>query len=363
LVSFVVYSLAYVTFTSSIAVLAKVLRLGPIEIGALASALAVGFLVTFPAGILSDKMGKKRIVAVGLALCSVGLAAIGASSTFIGCFLSGVILGVGSGFYEAAINPLILELFPERRAFALGSAHLCWGVGGFLGPLLVGYAYSTYLDWRLAFYLTSALAAGALLLFTITRASTSCEADSNNGQRNFKLADLKPLWRLMLGNLLAWGVEGSNASWIILFLTIERSFDLLLATTSLSIFFLMEAVGKPLWGLFADKYGYTRTAKICSAAAGLLLFSVVNSGPGILPVVLMAPTGFFLSAVIPNITTAACSRLRSASGSASGAVNLGGDVGSILLPFTFGIIVLFSGAYWGFVLMSSLAILLALITN
>jgi len=62
LVPFVVYSVAYTTFGSSIAVLANVLKLGPIEIGALASALSIGFLSTFPGGILSDKTGKRKIV-------------------------------------------------------------------------------------------------------------------------------------------------------------------------------------------------------------------------------------------------------------------------------------------------------------
>lgn len=70
-----------------------------------------------------------------------------------------------------------------------------------------------------------------------------------------------------------------------------------------------------------------------------------------------------MGGLVPNITIAACSRLKSASGAASGAVNLGGSVGNILLPFTFGVVALLSDAYWGCVLISSLAILVALIAN
>jgi len=363
LVPFVVYSVAYTIFGSSIAVLAKAFRLSPIEIGALASALSIGFLTTFPGGILSDKIGKRKIVSVGLALCSVGLAAIGVSGSFTGCFLSAVLLGMGAGLYEAAINPLVIELFPERRAFALGSAHLCWGLGGFVGPLLVGYIYSTYLDWRLAFFLASILVVGAFLLFSTVRGPASRKTDPDGGQQDFKLTDLRALWRLMFGNLLAWGIEGSIVAWLIIFLTIERGLGLLLATSSLSIFFLLQAVGKPFWGLFADKYGYTVAVKICAAGGGILLFSAVSSWPGILPLVLMAPTGFFLAGVIPNITTAACSRFQSASGAASGIINLSGDVGSIVLPFIFGVVVSFSSAYWGFALVSLLAILLGLVAK
>lgn len=363
LVPFVVYSVAYTTFGSSIAVLANVLKLGPIEIGALASALSIGFLSTFPGGILSDKTGKRKIVSVGLALCSVGLAAIGLTNSFVGCFLSAVLLGVGAGIYEAAMNPLVLELFPERRAFALGSAHLCWGIGGFVGPLLVGYLYSTYVDWRLAFYTTSILVVGALVLFLTVRGPAENKTDPDGDQRDFRLTDLKALWRLMFGNLLAWGIEGSIVAWLIIYLTTERGLGLLLATSSLSVFFLLQAVGKPFWGLFADKHGYTTAVKICAAAGGILLFSAIISWPGILPILLMAPTGFLLGGVIPNITTAACSRFQSASGAASGIINLSGDVGSILLPFVFGVVVAFSSAFWGFVLVSSLAILLALIAK
>jgi len=84
------YSVAYTTFGSSIAVLADVLKLGPIEVGILASALSIAFLTTFPGGILSDKHGKRRIVSMGLALCSAGLAAIGVSNSFVACFVSDV---------------------------------------------------------------------------------------------------------------------------------------------------------------------------------------------------------------------------------------------------------------------------------
>lgn len=362
LVTFVAYSLAYTTFGSSIAVLAKVLSLGPIEIGALASALSIGFLTTFPGGILSDKIGKRIVVSMGLALCSVGLAAIGVSSSFAGSFLSAVLLGIGAGVYEAAMNPLVLELFPERRAFALGSSHLCWGIGGFLAPLLVGYSYLRYLDWRLAFYVTSLFVVVGLLLFLTTRGPASSNAASES-QQSLKLTELKALWRLMFGNLLAWGIEGCIVAWLIIFLTTERSINLLLATSSLSVFFLPQAVGKPFWGLFADKYGYTTAVKICAGAGGAVLLSAIISWPGILPLVLMAPTGFFLGGVIPNITTAACSRFQSASGAASGIINLSGDIGSILLPFLFGVVVAFSSAFSGFVLVSTLAVLLALIAK
>jgi len=361
LLSFSAYSLAYATFGSSLAVLALVFSLSPIEIGGLASAVSVGFLATFPEGILSDRFGKRKVLSMGLALCSVGLTAIGASNSFTGCLASAVLLGIGSGFYEAAINPLVLELFPGRRALALGSANASWGVGGFLGPLLVGYAYSTYVDRRLAFYTTSVIVVVVLIVFLTIRPDASRETD--DCQRGFRLFDLKPLSRLMLANLLAWGVEGSITSWLILFLTIERGLGLLLATTSLSIFFLLFAAGRPFWGLFADKHGYTRTVKICSVPSGILLLLAISSWSGVFPVVLIAMTGFFMGGVVPNITTAACSRLKSTSGAASGVVNLSGGVGAILLPFTFGVVVLFSAAYWGFVLISSLAILVALIAN
>jgi len=363
LATYVVYFVAYAVFGSSIAVLAKVFRLSPIEIGALASALSIGFLMTFLGGILSDKIGKKKIVSIGLALCSIGLAAIGISDSFIPCFFSAVLLGIGAGFYEAAMTPLVLSLFPERRAFAFGSAHLLWGVGAFAGPLLVGYIYSTYADWRLVFYAISILVVGVLLLFLTVRGSATGKIDLNRGQQDFKLTDLRAIWRLMFGNSLAWGIEHCILVWLIIFLTVERGLGLLLATSSLSVFFLLEAAGRPFWGLFADKYGYTMAVKICAAASGVLLFSAISSTHGILPLFLMAPTGFFLGGVIPNITTAACSRFQFASGSASGIINFSGDVGAIVLPFLFGVVVSFSSAFSGFALISSLAILIGLIAK
>jgi EmrB/QacA subfamily drug resistance transporter len=124
--------------------------------------LAVAGLL-LPAGVLGDRVGRRRLLLAGLAL--FGLSSIAASqmTSVDGLIAMRAIMGVGA----AIILPLSLSVLPsmfteeERpRAVALTSVGAVLGLP--LGPVLAGWLL-THFDWGAVFLINGPIALAALL--------------------------------------------------------------------------------------------------------------------------------------------------------------------------------------------------------
>lgn len=130
------------------------MRLTDTELAALGSTSFVLFytLLGVPFGRLADRVTRKRMIAVGLALWSGASAATGLMHGFWGLFGCRVLVGVGEATLGPAALSLLSDLFvPRRRAFVSGffSAGIAIGAGI---ALLAGGALGQRYGWRNAFY-------------------------------------------------------------------------------------------------------------------------------------------------------------------------------------------------------------------
>jgi MFS family permease len=129
---------------------------------------AYGFtnmLLVLPFGILSDKIGRKRVIALGLTIFSAGSFVAASASTIVG-LLAGRSLQ-GAGAVSSVVVALIGDVTrPEVRARAmaiLGTAlALSFAVGVIAGPSLAGE-----FGVRSLFLLTGVLSLGGMLLMVV----------------------------------------------------------------------------------------------------------------------------------------------------------------------------------------------------
>jgi MFS transporter, Spinster family, sphingosine-1-phosphate transporter len=137
-------------------ILKSTFRLQDQDIGALASAFILIYIVAaVPAGLLSDRVARARVVAVGVALWSVASAATAFAQGFRGLFVSRAAVGVGEASYYPAGTALLSGHFPhEERARVMSR----WQAGQILG-LALAFALSAAfihvfgegLGWRAVF--------------------------------------------------------------------------------------------------------------------------------------------------------------------------------------------------------------------
>ena len=104
--------------------------------------------VTAPiAGLLSDRLGGRRIVAIGVALQAIGIgwlaAVITATTPYADLILPFLIAGAGLGFFFAPITRLTLSYAPEQlEGIASGSSYALRQLGTVLGVAVLGSVFS-----------------------------------------------------------------------------------------------------------------------------------------------------------------------------------------------------------------------------
>ncbi|HET7030019.1 MAG TPA: MFS transporter [Candidatus Limnocylindrales bacterium] len=117
---------------------ASVLLLGPFEIAAGIAVMAiVGILVVTPGARLGDRIGRRRIVVVGLIVLAIGdLTFLGAGSWWT-YLLAAAIVGSGD-FFGSSQTALLSELVaPRQRAQVLAGYRFFVDIGALVGPLLL----------------------------------------------------------------------------------------------------------------------------------------------------------------------------------------------------------------------------------
>jgi MFS family permease len=145
------------------------LGLSPVGVGGVfAIVVATEFLVLYPAGSASDRLGRKRVLIPALAGLGVMTAALGwASSPLMLAVLMGVV-GFASGSAASGPSAMLADVAPEGGSgTAVGLFRFFGDLGFVLGPLVGGTA-ATVFGFKAAFAVTAIPVLVALVLVART---------------------------------------------------------------------------------------------------------------------------------------------------------------------------------------------------
>jgi MFS family permease len=162
-------------------------------------------------GRLSDRLGKIKIAAAGLAVFAAGSVFCGAANSVAGLTLSRAVQGLGAAMLQATAVAMITGLVAEeRRNAALGTLGTILGMGPVLGPALGGLLLSLG-SWRWMFWINIPICAAGLWLAGRLRAvreetrPSPIDAAGNVLFAAAVLALLQGLAKLPQGWTAAWG--------------------------------------------------------------------------------------------------------------------------------------------------------------
>jgi predicted MFS family arabinose efflux permease len=109
---------------------------------------AVYGLSQFPAGLLSNRIGDRKVLVASLVVVTVSVAALAVAPVFLVFLGMGALLGVGSGLYGPTRGTLLSSLYPENDNTAIGVTLAIGSLGAAALPMVSGAVFTRF-GWRL----------------------------------------------------------------------------------------------------------------------------------------------------------------------------------------------------------------------
>lgn len=226
------------------------------SLGIIASATWLGSaLPRLPTGYVLTMVPRHYVVIATGTLLVFTSAFTGLAQSITHLTVGAFLMGLSSGMYFIAANPLVSELFPRRVGRAIGIHGMSSQFAAVLAPLVVG-GILLVSDWRTTFFVISATAAAVTVYIVI--ASWWADLPEAGAEDRSLLKGGRAQWPLILTGITIMGAVGFL--WNGLFnlygdyLEVVKAIDPETGRVMLS---LMFAAGIPAWlitGRLADRW-------------------------------------------------------------------------------------------------------------
>jgi len=348
--------LCRVNFSTAGVLVMREFGLTQVQMGRIFSAFLLGYaLCQIPAGMLADRWGARRVLAIASwwwLIGTVAQACVGWGPWQVdagGALWSFMALRLLLGVTEAPTYPAsaqgVASWIPTRhQGRANGVVLASIGLGSALAPPLVSASMLRW-GWRTAMLISAlpALAAGSVwLLVRENVASRPIRTVSHPAARSLDRNLRSPAFVLLTASYTLQGYVGYIfVFWFYLYLVQERHFDLLQGAFMSSLPWILSLVSIPLGGLLSDRliagrlgmiWGRRAVPMFGLAGAGVLLAFGAQVDNAYAAAVCMAlATGLVLSVEGPFWATM-MEMSGSNSGTAGGIMNMGSNVGGFISP-------------------------------
>jgi predicted MFS family arabinose efflux permease len=298
-------NLARVVFAPLLQEFIAVFQIGEGTAGLIATAAWLGSaLLRVPTGWILTRVSRHRVILVTGGLLA-GAAAFTAGATSVAMVAVGALLmGLASGAYFVAANPLVSELYPERVGWALGVHGMSSQVAAVAAAPLVTLVLTVFVDWRLVF-VAVAVAAAAVTIALFSTARSTDLPDAGADDRDL-IGAIRAEWRVVGLSVAVVGTTGFVWQGLFNFYELYMSTKGLSDTTARNLLTVIFAAGVPAFfvsGRLADTL--PRVPYILSIVGSFTVcVLVLTVTSGLVPLILLtALIGYVLHSLFPAIDT------------------------------------------------------------
>ncbi len=256
------------------------------------TALAVGQI---PAGILAEKLGERRLLAIGTAVTGSAFVGLGFAEGVIGLMLCLAFAGLGSSVQHPLCAALVSKVYEgagQRRA--IGIYNFAGDVGKAIVPALAGLLVGV-LGWHmiaggygaigmgLALVILAVFAALGVGAAIVHRASKPAAAAPAVG---WGIQDTRG-FGLLAGIGVIDGASRTACLTFLPFLLLGKGLAPAEIGFALALVFVGGAAGKFLCGMLAERFGITASVVLTEALTALLILALL--GLPLIPSMVLLP--------------------------------------------------------------------------
>ena len=173
----------------------------------------VAIIVLLLAGILAQRWGKKRFLALGQYFIAAGLLLGSFSQNYPTLILAVMMMGIGGGFSEALLNPLIVDIHPRQSGKYLNISHAFYPVSIMGSALIFGELLTRGYSWRFIFQLAAAGGLIIALYTTVLRFPPSEKEEGSYPKLFAGILKLGGFWLFAAAIFLGGSIEAALTFW------------------------------------------------------------------------------------------------------------------------------------------------------
>jgi MFS family permease len=230
-----------------------------VQVGAIRTAYTAAMaLFQIPAGLLAERWGERRLLAVGTAVTGLGFIAAGWSGSFASLLALLFIAGLASGVQHPLSSTLVSAAYETgRRRAALGTYNFSGDLGKIAGPAGVGLVASM-LGWRVAGATWGAVgvAAAAAIAVALARLQTGARSAEHTRAvgNGWGIRDGRAFAALSAIGMIDSGTRTPFLTFLP-FVLIAKGLTTASVGLALALLFAGGAVGKFVCGVAAERIG------------------------------------------------------------------------------------------------------------
>ncbi len=188
--------------------------------------------------------GKKYLITWGHYLLAIGLIGASFSSSSVFLWLGFLLVGLGGGFIEATINPLVVDLHPKNTAKYMNLSNAFYPLGIVVAALIFAELLKQGLSWRSIFRIAAVFSVFVGILFQTSLFPQNQEQEKFYPRSLIAILKQPFFWLLAFALFLATGIESAFMFWSRTYIDSFLSQDIRLASFSVVIFAAMMALGR-----------------------------------------------------------------------------------------------------------------------
>ena len=337
-------------------------------IGGIYTAIFLGAVISqVVLGPFTDRWGQLRSLTVALLVLSLGIISVCYSRWLPLTFALAFITGLGQGLANLSGNVLVGQLFKENSVSWVNLLNVFWGMGAFIGPLLVSGAIFLWQSGLPAMIFSAlvTIVAALVLLFGFFNVKIGTQGEHLEKSLQPHMHYTAFLWSLGGLLLLYVGSESAVGGWATTYIQKTTTLKIELAVLVTSGFWLAITLGRIMGTVLGSRLAPKKVLTICLSIAslGAILF-VAGYGNPVLSIVAIFLIGLGFGTIYPTSMAIVTMAFAETPGQAGSVITVMGSVGGMLIPWLQGVIMqqsgIRSGTYMIVVLIALLVLMFAL---
>jgi fucose permease len=257
------------------------------------------FVLSVPVGIIQDKIGKRKMVMIGMAVTVVGLLLPFLFFSFAMILVGFALMGIGNTIIQVSATPLLVDVVPSnRRSSILSFSQFIKSIGSMIAPPLAGWFALQFGDWKILFAVFGVIALlnGLWLMMINIEETGNTEGRASFGS-SFKLLSNRFVALMVFCIFLVVGIDVGINAISGQFLLSKFNTEQMLAESGRSLYFFGKMLGTFAGALLLTKIASGKFFTWTSVLSLLAILALI-----IVPTELMAlVTIFIIGLAVANI--------------------------------------------------------------